>query len=160
MELPIVERLKRELAELQHELSRDLPKRLEEARAHGDLRENAEYAAAKDRQGVLRARIGQIQTRISELSLYSLSRIPRDRVSYRSQVEVEDVESGDTSRFHLVFAEELEAGGDKISVSSPIGQALMNKKVGDEVVVNTPSGRRTYEVVTLVTLHEQSTSEE
>ncbi len=155
MELPIVERLKRELAELQRELSQDLPARLEEARAHGDLRENAEYEAAKHRQGVLRARIGQTQERLRELSMYSLARIPRDRVSYGSRVVLEDVESGDRIEYQLVFPEEVDAAAGLISMSAPIGQALMNKSLGDEVVVQTPRGRNTYEIVELETLHDR-----
>jgi transcription elongation factor GreA len=154
MELPIIAQLKRELAELQYELSHDLPKRLEEARSHGDLRENAEYEAAKNRQGVLRARIGQIQERIRDLSTYSLARIPHHRVSYGSRVGVEDLDSGDRIEFHLVFPEEVQAGGITISISSPIGQALMNRGVGDEVAVQTPSGRKTFEVLTLITFHQ------
>lgn len=155
MELPIVERLKRELAELQRELSQDLPARLEEARAHGDLRENAEYEAAKHRQGVLRARIGQTQERLRELSMYSLARIPRDRVSYGSRVVLEDVESGHRIEYQLVFPEEVDAAAGLISMSAPIGQALMNKTLGDEVVVQTPRGRNTYEIVELETLHDR-----
>ncbi|HEY8515665.1 MAG TPA: transcription elongation factor GreA [Candidatus Binatia bacterium] len=155
MELPIVERLKRELAELQRELSQDLPARLEEARAHGDLRENAEYEAAKHRQGVLRARIGQTQARLRELSMYSLARIPRDKISYGSKVTLEDVDTGERVQYQLVFPEEIDASAGMISVSAPIGQALMNKAPGDEVVVQTPSGRKTYEVVDLETLHDR-----
>src|SRR5215471_12662737 len=156
MAFPIVDRLKSELVELQRELSHDLPARLEEARAHGDLRENAEYEAAKNRQGVLRARIGQLQTRIRELSGYTLAQIPRDRVSYGSRVTVEDVDSGDTIEYRIVFPEELDAAAGLVSISSPIGQGLMNKAEGDEVVVQTPRGRKTYQVMSVVTLHEQS----
>jgi len=155
MELPIVARLKRELAELQRELSQDLPARLEEARAHGDLRENAEYDAAKNRQGLLRARIGQTQERLRELSMYSLARIPRDKISYGSRVTLEDVDTGDRIEYQLVFPEEIDAAAGLISISAPIGQALMNKQSGDEVVVQTPSGRKTYEVVDLETLHQR-----
>ena len=155
MAFPIVERLKTELAELQRELSHDLPARLEEARAHGDLRENAEYEAAKNRQGVLRARIAQLQTRIREISAYTIAQIPRDRVSYGSRVTVEDVDSGDTIEYRIVFPEELDAANGLVSISSPIGQGLMNKAEGDEVVIQTPRGRKTFQVVNVVTLHDQ-----
>ncbi|HZR81958.1 MAG TPA: transcription elongation factor GreA [Candidatus Binatia bacterium] len=160
MALPIVDRLKSELAEVQRELQHDLPARLEEARAHGDLRENAEYEAAKHRQGMLRARVAQLQTRIRELSVYTIAQIPRDRVSYGSRVTVEDVDSGDMVEYRLVFPEEVDAGSGLISISSPIGQGLMNKAEGDEVVVQTPSGRKTYQIVGVVTLHEQAGSGE
>ena len=155
MALPIVDRLKVELAEVQRELQHDLPARLEEARAHGDLRENAEYEAAKHRQGMLQARIAQLQTRIRDLSVYSIEQIPRDRASYGSRVTVEDVDSGERIEYRLVFPEEVDPAVGLISVSSPIGQGLMNRSEGDEVVVQTPRGRKGYQIVTVVTLHEQ-----
>src|SRR5262245_23003380 len=155
MSLPIIDRLKAELAEVQRELQHDLPARLEEARAHGDLRENAEYEAAKNRQGMLRARVAHLQTRIRELSVYTIAQIPRDRVSYGSRVTIEDVDSGDCVEYRLVFAEEVDASAGLISISSPIGQGLMNRAAGDEVVVQTPRGRKTYQVVNVITLHEQ-----
>ena len=158
MPFPIVDRLKADLAEVQRELQHDLPSRLEEARAHGDLRENAEYEAAKHRQGMLRARVAQLQTRIRELSVYTLAQIPRDRVSYGSRVTIEDVESGDCVEYRLVFPEEVDAAAGLISVSSPIGQGLMNRAEGDEVVVQTPRGRKIYQVVNFVTLHDQQES--
>lgn len=153
-ELPIVAKLKAELAELQQELSQELPKRLEEARAHGDLRENAEYEAAKNRQGLVRARMSQIRERLAELALYDRARIPRDRASYGSRVRVEDAETGEEAEYHLVFPEEVERGTPTISIGSPIGQALLNRTVGDEVTVQTPSGRRNMEIVDLATLHD------
>ena len=155
MQLPIVERLKRELAELQYELSHQLPAKLEEARAHGDLRENAEYHAAKERQGLLRARIGQIQSRIRELSVYDLSRIPHDRIAYGSRVTLEDVDSGDSVEYRIVFPEEVDGATGMVSIGSPIGKALLNRGEGDEVTVVTPAGRKTYQVIAIVTLHAQ-----
>jgi transcription elongation factor GreA len=156
MELPIVRTLKRELEKLQYELSRELPAKLEEARAHGDLRENAEYDAAKNRQGLLQARIAQTQRRIRELSVYSLATLPRDKVSYGSVVTVEDADSGEELQYRIVFPEEVDAAAGHVSIGSPIGQALMNKAEGDQVVVQTPGGRKTYDIVTLTTLHDQS----
>lgn len=153
-ELPIVLKLKEELAELQQEMSQELPKRLEEARAHGDLRENAEYDAAKNRQGLVRARMAQIRDRLGELSMYDPARIPRDRASYGSRVKVEDVDSGDEVEYRIVFPEEVESGTPTISISSPIGQALLNKAVGDEVAVQTPNGRKSIEIIDLTTLHD------
>lgn len=155
MELPIVRRLKRELERLEYELSRELPARLEEARAHGDLRENAEYDAAKNRQGVLHARVRQTRERIRELSVYSLEKIPRDRVAYGSRVRVEDLDSGEELEYRLVFPEEVDGAAGDVSMGSPVGRALLNRREGDEVQVQTPKGRRTYAIVGLVTIHEQ-----
>jgi transcription elongation factor GreA len=154
-ELPIVEKLKKELAELQYELTRKLPKELQEAASHGDLSENAEYDAAKHRQEYVRARIAQLQQRISQLSLYNLNSVPRGVVGYGSRVTVEDVEDGSRSVFNIVMPEEVNPTEGLISASSPMGRALMNKKVGDEVEVQTPRGLRVYTIVELVTLHER-----
>jgi len=151
MELPVLTRLKRELADLKHELTFKLPKELEAARAHGDLSENAEYEAAKNRQDFVRSRIAQLEGRVRELSMYNISSIPNDVVAYGSRVTVED-DSGEAIVYEIVFPEEVDAANGRISLSSPIGRALINKTVGDEVVVQTPSGKRTYEIIELVTL--------
>jgi transcription elongation factor GreA len=153
MELPVVTRLKKDLQELLHELNVKLPRELHEAAAHGDLSENAEYEAAKARQEFVRARIGQMQGRIRELSMYTLASIPRDVVAYGSRVTVEDVEEGVTIEYRIVFPEEVDAKSGAISLSSPIGRALLNRSVGDEVEVQTPGGKRSYQVVGLITLH-------
>ena len=154
MELPVVTRLKKELQELVHELNVKLPKELQEAAAHGDLSENAEYEAAKSRQEFVRARIAQMQGRIRELSMYTLASIPHDVVAYGSRVTVEDNEEGSTTEYRIVFPEEVDAASGAISLSSPIGKALLNRGVGDEVEVQTPGGKRSYSIVGLVTLHE------
>jgi len=151
MELPVLTRLKRELADLKHELTFKLPKELEAARAHGDLSENAEYEAAKNRQDFVRSRIAQFEGRVRELSMYNISSIPSDVVAYGSRVTVED-DNGEAIVYEIVFPEEVDAANGRISLSSPIGRALLNKTVGDEVVVQTPSGKRTYEIIELVTL--------
>lgn len=156
MELPVVTRLKKELQELKHELTVKVPKELQEAAAHGDLSENAEYDAAKARQEFLKARIGQIQNRIRELSMYTLASIPHNVVAYGSRVTVMDGEEGTTSEYRIVFPEEVDAASGAISLSSPIGKALLNKAVGDEVEVQAPGGRRSYQIVGLVTLHEST----
>lgn len=155
MELPILAKLKRELADLKHELTFKLPKELAAAAAHGDLSENAEYDAAKHRQDFVRSRIAQLEGRIRELSMYTLSSIPPGVVAYGSRVTLADADSGDESEYRIVFPEEVDAAKGCISLSSPIGRALLNHGEGDEVVVQTPSGRRTYQIVSLVTLHEQ-----
>ncbi len=153
--LPIIERLQRELAELQRELSVELPKQLEEARAHGDISENAEYEAAKERQGVLQARIGRLQARIRELSMYSRSSIKEGVAGYGSRIEVEDVDTGERFQYELVFPEEADPVAGRVSIGSPLGQALLHRNEGDEVTVNTPAGRRVLEIVSLSTIHER-----
>jgi len=154
MELPVVTRLKKDLHELLHELNVKLPKELQEAAAHGDLSENAEYEAAKSRQEFVRARIAQMQGRIRELSMYTFASIPRDVVAYGSRVTVQDAEEGTTIEYRIVFPEEVDAASGDISLSSPIGRALLNRSVGDEVEVQAPGGKRSYQIVGLVTLHE------
>jgi transcription elongation factor GreA len=151
MELPVLTRLKRELTDLKHELTVKLPKELEAARAHGDLSENAEYEAAKNRQDFVRSRIAQLEGRVRELSMYNISSIPNDVVAYGSRVTVED-DSGQSISYEIVFPEEVDAAKGQISLSSPIGRALISKTVGDEVVVQTPSGKRSYQIIELVTL--------
>ncbi len=155
MELPVVQRLKKELADLQYELSHKIPKDLEEARAHGDLSENAEYEAAKNRQEFVRARIAQMQGRIRELSLYNVQSIPHDVVAYGSRVTVEDLDEGESVVYEIVFPEEVNAANGQISLGSPLGRALLNKAVGDEVEVQTPRGKRSYQITELVTLHDK-----
>ena len=154
--LPVIERIEKEIAELKRELQVELPKQLEEARAHGDLKENAEYHAAKERQGMLAARIGALADRLARLSMYSLSSIPKGVAGYGSRVEVEDTASGDSFTYELVFAEEADPARGFISISSPTGQALLRQSVGQQVTVTTPSGRRSYEILEVVTIHDRT----
>jgi len=154
VDLPVVERLKKDLAELQHELSHKLPKELEEARAHGDLSENAEYEAAKARQELVQIRISQIGGRIRELSMYTLASIPEGVVAYGSKVTVEDLEEGEEIVYNLVFPEETDVAQGRISLGSPLGRGLLNRKVGDEIEVQAPKGKRRYAIVDLVTIHD------
>ncbi len=156
MELPVIQKLKKDLADLQHELTHKIPKDLQEAAAHGDLSENAEYEAAKNRQEFVRARISQMQGRIRELSLYNLQSIPEGVVAYGSRVTVENLDEGESQVYEIVFPEEVNAAAGMISLGSPIGRALLNKSVGDEVVVQTPRGKRTYQITDLVTLHQRT----
>ena len=160
MDLPIVQRLKKDLAELQYELSHKLPKELEEARAHGDLSENAEYEAAKARQELVQVRISQIGGRIRELSMYTVASIPQGVVAYGSRVTVADLEEGQEIGYHLVFPEEADVAEGRISLASPLGRALLNRSVGDEIEVHTPKGKRRYQIVDLVTIHETGEKEE
>jgi transcription elongation factor GreA len=161
MDLPILAKLKKELADLKSELTVRLPKELAAAAAHGDLSENAEYEAAKHRQDFVRSRIAQLEGRIRELSMYTVASIPRGVVAYGSRVKLADVD-GNTDEpiaYEIVFPEEVDAARGQISLSSPIGRALMNKRVGDEVEVQTPSGRRTYQIIDLVTFLEPRDAE-
>jgi len=155
MELPVIARLKKELADLKYELNVKLPRELEAARDHGDLSENAEYEAAKARQDYVRSRIAQLEGRVRELAMYNVSSIPHDVVAYGSRVVVED-DAGESIAYEIVFPEEVDAARGQISLSSPIGRALLNKAVGDEVEVQTPSGRRTYQIMELLTLHDRA----
>lgn len=149
-----MQRLKKELEDLRFELRHKLPKEIEVARAHGDLRENAEYAAAKERQGFVNARIHQIEQRIRDLSLYSIASIPREAVGYGSRVTLE-TEDGNEEKYELVFPEEANAAAGMISIGSPLGKALLNKEVGDDIEVAAPKGKRSYSIIDLQTFHDR-----
>ncbi len=153
-ELPIVKQLKDELQKVEKELRIDVPKELRKAAAHGDLRENAEYEAAKQRQSFLQARVAHLSTRINTLASLKLDNIPKDAVGFGSRVHLEDANSGEEAVFELVTPEEVDARNGKISVSSPIGKALLNKAEGDDVVITLPSGVREYAVKEVYTLHD------
>jgi transcription elongation factor GreA len=154
MQLPIISRLKKELEALRRELAIDVPKALEEARLHGDLSENAEYEAARARQDFIRARVSQKEAAIRALSIYTVADIPRGVVALGSQVSVENVDTGDVERFRIVLPEEVDAANGCISLSSPMGRGLRNKGPGDEFEVHTPGGKRSYQVIELITIHE------
>jgi transcription elongation factor GreA len=153
--LKIVERLQAELAVLRRELNVELPKIIEVAREHGDLKENAEYHAAKEKQSMVSARVGNLEARIKELSMYTISSIPRGVVGYGSIVELEDLDSGDTVVYEMVFAEEVDMAAGKISLTSPVGQALLKRAEGDEVTIQLPNARKKYQVVGVQTIHER-----
>ncbi|MBE9529184.1 MAG: transcription elongation factor GreA [Proteobacteria bacterium] len=153
-ELPIINELKEELKKVERELRVDCPLELRTAAAHGDLSENAEYDAAKQRQSFLQARAGQLSSRITMLSSINIDDIPRDRAGFGSQIGLIDTNTDAEVGYELVTPEEVDPRNGKISVSSPIGSALLNKSVGDEVVINLPTGVKEYEVVEIKTLHE------
>src|SRR5579885_2481987 len=123
-------KLEHEIAALENELRIELPREIAKARAHGDLSENAEYHAAKERQGQVNARLGQLHQRLRELSMIDQSRIPRDRVGLGSAVVVLDVDKGEEATYYLVTSEDADVAKGKISTSSPIGRGLVGKKVG------------------------------
>lgn len=151
----IVERLKEQLALLERELRVELPERIRQARELGDLRENGEFEVAKDRQGFVNARVGQLQRRIAELSSIDLSRVPKERVAFGSTVHLEDEETGEERVYRLVASEEVDTAKGWISPGSPVGQALIGKREGDTVTIRTPGGARRCEIARLVTLHDE-----
>src|SRR5579871_4186593 len=150
----IKKKLQDELDNLEHELNVELPKEIAVARAHGDLSENAEYKYAKERQGYVNAKIGQLKKRIGDLGMLNLTNIPTDRSGYGSRIVVIDIERDVRIEYKLVSSEEVDAEKGHISTTSPIGRALLNRQVGDEVHVATPAGKKAFEVVKLVTIHE------
>jgi transcription elongation factor GreA len=158
-ELPVIRRLRKETDNLKRELTVDLPKELERARAHGDLSENAEWAMAKQRQEFLRARLGNLEARIAELSMINLDSIPRNTVGLGSKVELEDLDDGTHAEYEIVVPEEVDGAQNRISLSSPLGRALIGKGPDDDIEVQTPRGKRAYLVHKLVTIHEIIASE-
>jgi transcription elongation factor GreA len=150
----IKEKLRGELDELENELHFDLPKEIQKAREFGDLRENAEYKAALERQSFVQARIAQVRQRLSEVESIDLSKIPTDRIAYGSEVVLFEIEREEKVTYRLVTSEESDPDSGLISTVSPIGQALMGKEEGDEVKVKTPNGWRTFEISRLTTVHE------
>src|SRR6516225_9147207 len=153
-ELPVLARLRKELDTLKRELTVDLPKELERARAHGDLSENAEWAMAKQRQEFLRARVTNLEVRIAELAMINLDSIPRTTVGLGSKVELEDLDEGVRQEYEIVVPEEVDGAQNRISLSSPLGRALIGKASEDDIEVQTPRGKRAYLVRRLVTLHQ------
>jgi len=143
-----------ELRALEYELNIELPRALRTAAALGDLSENAEYKSARERQDFVRARVRQLQEQLAKLSTIDISRLPRDRASYGSTVVLRDIDRGEDVTYRLVTAEESDFEQGLISTSSPIGKSLLNKEEGDEVKVVTPSGSRTFEIISLTTIHD------
>jgi transcription elongation factor GreA len=133
-------------------LKTELPQEIKRARELGDLRENAEYHAAKERQRLVEVRISLLRKRVSDIHLMNLDKLPRDKVGFGSTVHLKDVQ-GATTVYQLVMPEDADVEQGLISTASPIGRALLNREEGDEVVVTTPNGSRKFEVVKLVTIH-------
>ena len=152
--IDIKKKLQDEIAALEYELHVELPKEILKARAHGDLSENAEYHAAKDRQGFVNARLGQLKKRVAEMSMIDFSKIPQGRVGLGSTVVVLDSKRDEEITYFLVTSEEAAPAEGKISTTSPIGRALLNKEVGDEVKVQSPGGVKELEILKLTTIHD------
>jgi len=148
-----------EIAALEHELRTELPKQILTARAHGDLSENAEYHAAKERQGLVNARLGQLQARLREFSMIDMAKIPRDRVGLGSRVVVLDLNKDEELSYSLVTSEDADVSQGIISTSSPIGKGLLGKRVGDTVRIQIPDGTRELEILQLATIHDEATKQ-
>ena len=150
----IKRKLQEEINTLEHELIHELPKEIKKAAALGDLSENAEYHMPKQRQEFVKARVRQLGKRLAELSMINMNNIPHDRVGLGSTVKVYDNTKEEEVEYKLVTSEESDVAAGKISTTSPIGRALLNKKVGDEIVVVTPNGKRELEILSLSTIHD------
>src|SRR5436305_11590996 len=134
----IAKKLEEEIQALERELTFELPKELQRARALGDLSENAEFHMAKQRQDYVGARLGQLKKRLADLSLINFNNIPKDRIAFGSRVTLYDLDRDQEIEYKLVTSEEADLGRGLISTSSPIGRGLMGKRVGDTIKVTTP----------------------
>jgi len=157
--IDLKKRLQDEIQQLEYELKVHLPKEILKAREHGDLRENAEYKAAKERQSFLQARAAQLHRRLAAINMVNLDRIPRDKVGLGSTVTVRQEDTGDLTIFEIVVPEDSDPTIGRISPSSPIGKCLLGHEEGDSVEVRVPSGTKTYEITKVVTIHDQVKAE-
>ncbi|MEO8193319.1 MAG: GreA/GreB family elongation factor [Gemmatimonadales bacterium] len=144
-----------EAERLQHELNITLPAEIRKAVEHGDLRENSEYKAALERQQFVQARLGQLRQRLSKLSSIDVTQIPSDKVGLGSKVTVEDEETGSKETYNLVFGDSVEFEEGHVSMSSPIGRALVGRGVGDTTILKLPASIRRLKVLSLKTIHEK-----
>ena len=160
MRLPIVDELEKKLMDSKRELDVDIPKALKIATDMGDLSENAEYKAAKERQMFLETRISQLQQRISDIISIDINRIPKDRSGLGSTVHLRNLDSGEEKTFHLVFPEEVNPDVGKISLASPLGKSIAGKMEGDEVNMTLGGETQEYEVVRLNTIHDSMQQEQ
>ncbi|MEE8460592.1 MAG: transcription elongation factor GreA [Acidobacteriota bacterium] len=147
-------KLEDEIRTLDRELKEEIPKALKTAAAMGDLSENAEYQAAKERQSFLQARLFQLRDRLATLSMVNLSKIPTDKVSYGSKVVLLDLDTDKEVTYKLVSSEESNVKEGLISTASPIGKSLMGHQEGDEVEIRTPGGVKNYEILRFTTFHD------
>jgi len=155
MKARVLKKYEEEIQQLERELKTELPKEIRRARELGDLSENAEYHAAKERQRLVQARIGMLRKRVGEISLMNLDRIPHEKVGFGSTVHLRDAENGQARVFQLVMPEDADGEKGWISTASPIGRALLNREEGDEVKVATPGGTRVFEITKLFTIHDE-----
>jgi transcription elongation factor GreA len=155
MKARILKKFEDEVAQLERELHHELPKEIQRARELGDLRENAEYQSAKDRQSIVNARIAMLKKRIGEISIMNMDKIPHDRAAFGSTVHLKE-DNGDAIVYQLVMPEEADAAKGFISTSSPIGRAIVGRNTGDEIQVTTPNGIRNFEIIKLITIHDEA----
>jgi len=155
MGAPIIKRLEVEIQALERELNHELPKELKRARALGDLSENAEFHMAKQRQDIVSARLVQLKRRLADLSMINVNNIPKDKIGYGSRVTLHDLSRGAEVEYKLVTSEEADVSKGLISTTSPIGRALMGKRVGDIVTVRAPNGDRELEIRSLRTIYDE-----
>ena len=155
MKARLIKKFEEEIAALDRELKLELPKEIKRARELGDLRENAEYAAAKERQRLVEARISMLKKRLSEIAMINIDRIPADRAGFGSTLHVIE-NTGEKLVFQLVMPEDADASRGLVSTTSPIGRALLHKEEGDTVKVATPGGTREFEIVKLITIHDEA----
>lgn len=148
----VKQKLEEEMHRIEHELRVSLPKEIQAALGQGDLSENAEYESARNRQSTLQARFAQIQKRLADLSRIDVAGVPTDRAGLGSEVTVENLESGEVVRYTLVIPELADGNKSFVSMASPVGKALMNRRVGDTVTITIPRGTLEYEVRRIVTL--------
>ena len=152
--MDIKKKLQDEIAALEYEMHNKLPMEIRRAREHGDLSENAEYHAAKERQGMVNARLNQLVRRLAIMSMVDMSKIPVDRVGLGSQVVVLDVKKEEEITYTLVTSEEADGASGRVSATSPVGRGLIGKEVGDTVKIQIPGGMRELEILKLTTIHE------
>ena len=144
------EALKKELEKLKRVDRPQNIKAIEEARAHGDLSENAEFDAAKDRQGFIEGRIGELGFKLANADVIDPSKLPKDRAVFGTKVLLENIDTGEEVEYQLVGPDESDIAKGRISVSSPLGRAIVGKKPGDELTLEVPGGKRTYELVDIL----------
>ncbi len=156
MAVKILQKLEEQIKALEYELHNELPREIKIAREHGDLSENAEYKAAKERQEIVRARLGLLKKRLGEFSMIDMTKIPRDAVGLGSTVVVYDVQGENEISYRLVPSEEADAANGAISTTSPIGRGLLGKRVGDVVEIRIPAGKKEFEILRLTTIHDEA----
>jgi transcription elongation factor GreA len=144
------EALKKELENLKRVERPQNIKAIEEARAHGDLSENAEFAAAKDRQGFIEGRIGELGFKLANADIINPDKLPKDRAVFGHRVLLENIDTGEDVEYQLVGPDESDIEQGRISISSPLGRAILGKKPGDELTVVVPGGKREYELLEIL----------